>query len=280
MLAYLGTAAAAILAVALIGLYVLSVGQQEVPMGPAASYAGALQLDASGAVLASWNQTTRYCTGTPWAVPDGTVATDAAGNATLTMTGKPGSCVALVSPADYPSGVIEADIRFPELPGNPTAIADWTAFWLTDQVHWPANGEIDAAEAKPLTGVNAVSYHWGTTKKSLDMSTDGLGPDGKIPVAGGPNLTANWHVVDIVFTKGFFAVYYDGKEYASLHSSVITGARMNILLTSAVTPATKAVEKALGGKPKNSDSSPATIEVKYLRIWSYATAGTTSTSGA
>ena len=75
--------------------------------------------------------------------------------------------------------------------------------------------------------------------------------------------------MDVVFTKGFFAVYYDGKEYASLHSGVITGAPLNILLNSGVTPSTKAEEKAIGGKPKNSDSSPATVEVKYLKVWSY-----------
>jgi hypothetical protein len=29
------------------------------------------------------------------------------------------------------------------------------------------------------------------------------------------------------------------------------------------------VEQRIGGRPINSDSSPATLAVKYLRIWSY-----------
>ena len=52
------------------------------------------------------------------------------------------------------------------------------------------------------------------------MSTDGFAQDGTLPVDG-PNLTPGWHVVDVVYTKGFFAVYYDGKEYTSLSSSII-----------------------------------------------------------
>jgi hypothetical protein len=67
----------------------------------------------------------------------------------------------------------------------------------------------------------------------------------------------------------FFAVYYNGKEFASSHSSVITGAPLNILLNSAVAPSTRTVEKTIGGKPKNSDSSPAAVEIKYLNVWAY-----------
>jgi len=267
-LAYGGGAAGAILAAGLIGVHVLTAGKQAAPVGGAASYAGSLELDASGAELASWNQTSSFCPESSWTVPDGTVSTNTAGDAMLNTTGKPGSCVAIISPGTYAAGVIEADIDFPALPGKSGTVADWTAFWLTDQANWPKNGEIDAVETEPLTGVNAVSYHWGTTKKPLDMSTDGLAPNGKIPVAS-PNLTPGWHVVDIVFTKGFFAVYYDGKEFAGARSSVITGAPLNVLLNSAVTPSTKAAEKVIGGKPKNSDSSPATVAVKYLRVWSY-----------
>lgn len=267
-LAYVGTAAAAILAAGLVGLHVATTRAATGPFGAAASYAGSLELNASGAVLASWEQTQNYCPQYSWTVADGTVTTEPSGNAMLSTTGKPGSCVAVITPGAYSSGVVEADINFPALPGNAGTIANWTAFWLTDQEHWPRNGEIDAVETEPLTGVNAVSYHWGTRDKPLDMSTDGLAPDGKIPVSA-PNLTPGFHVVDVVFAKGFFAVYYDGKEFASVHSSVITGAPLNILLNSTVTPDTSAGRKVIGGKPKNSDSSPASIEVKYLNVWAY-----------
>jgi hypothetical protein len=268
MLIYTGAAVLVILAAAAIGVRVLTT-KSTVPEGPAAGYAGALELSASGAQLASWDQTSSYCHQSSWTVADGTVTTDPAGGALLSTTGKPGSCVAVISPGAYSSGVVEADIDFPALPAKPGTIANWTAFWLTDQAKRPADGELNAVEANPVTGVNAVSYHWGTKKKPRDMSTDGLARDGKIPVAG-PNLTPGFHVVDIVFTKGFFAVYYDGREYASSHSSVITGAPLNVLFTSAVTPRTRAVEKGIGGKPKNSDSSPATVEVKYLNVWAYS----------
>lgn len=226
-------------------------------------YAGSLELDASGSELASWNQTSSFCTSPSWSVPDGTVATDSAGHATLTTTGKPGSCVAIISPGTYSSGIVEADIDFPALPGAPRTIADWTSFWLTNQEKWPTDGEIDAVEASPASGVNAVSYHWGTHQSPRTLSTS----DSPGIRAAGPNLTPGWHIVDVVFTKGFFAVYYDGRIFASLRSSAVTGSPLNILLTTSVTP--KAAEQLIGGTPKNSDSSPATLAIKYLKVWSY-----------
>lgn len=269
MLAYGGAAVAAVLAAALVGVHVLTSPSTPVPVGPAANYAGSLELSASGAELASWNQTPSFCREVSWGVPDGAVTTAATGDALLTTTGKPGSCVGIISPGAFSSGVVEADIDFPALPGKPGTIADWTALWLTDQATWPVDGEIDAVETEPATGVNAVSYHWGTRSKALEMSTDGFAPNGKIAVYG-PNLTPGWHVVDVVFTKGYFAVYYDGKEFASATSSVITGSALNILLNSSVTPDTSALRKTIGGTPKNSDSSPATVQVKYLKVWSYS----------
>ena len=260
--------AVVVAAAAVVGLDVATSGPAPVPAA-AASYAGSLELNASGSQLASWNQTSTYCTEDSWEVPDGAVSTDSSGDATLSTTGKPGSCVAIISPQAYSSGVIEADIDFPALPGNPKTIADWSALWLTDQANWPADGEIDAVEAEPATGVNAVAYHWGKAQSPLSVSTDGFAPDGKLPIDG-PNLTPGWHTVDIVFTKGFFAVYYDGKKFTSSSSSVITGTALNIILSTSVTPNTSAVDQTIGGgSPKNSDSSPATIAIKSLKIWSY-----------
>jgi hypothetical protein len=260
--------AVVVVAAAAVGVEVATSGPAPVPVA-AASYAGSLELNASGSQLASWNQTSTYCTEDSWEVPSGTVSTDPSGDATLSTTGKPGSCVAIISPETYSSGVIEADIDFPALPGKPKTIADWTALWLTDQANWPVDGEIDAVEAEPVTGVNAVAYHWGTAQSPQSVSTDGFAPDGNLPVDG-PNLTPGWHTVDIVFTKGFFAVYYDGKKFTSASNSVITGAPLNIILSTSVTPNTSAVDQTIGGgAPKNSDSSPATIAIKSLKIWSY-----------
>ena len=232
-----------------------------------ASYAGSVTLNATGSQLTSWNQTSTFCTGQSWEVPDGKVSTDSSGDAVLATTGSPGSCVGLVSPGAYSSAVIEAYIYFPPLPGKPNTIADWTSLWLTDQATWPVDGELDAVEAEPVTGVNATAWHGGTVNSPQSMSTDGFAPDGTLP-KDGPDLTPGWHVVDIVYTKGFFAVYYDGREFTSLSSSVVTGSPLNILITTSVTPDISQVEQTIGGPPLNSDSSPVGMAVKYVKIWS------------
>jgi len=232
------------------------------------SYAGGVMLNATGATLTSWNQTSSFCSGQSWEVGDGTVSTDSSGDAVLATTGKAGSCVGLVSPDAYSSAVIEAYIYFPPLPGKPDTIADWTSVWLTNQATWPVDGELDAVEAEPVTGVNATAWHGGTTDSPLWMSTDGFAQDGTLP-KNGPNLTPGWHVVDIVYTKGFFAVYYDGKEFTSLTSDDVTGAALNIYLTTSVTPNIDSIQQQLGGPPVNSSSSPATLGVKYVKVWSY-----------
>jgi hypothetical protein len=230
------------------------------------SYAGSLLLDDAGSRLASWNQTSQTCPELPFPVTDGTVGTDARGDATLTVNG-PGSCAALVSPDSYASAVIEAEVDFPALPGHPGTIANWTALWLTDDGAWPENGELDAVETEPVNGVNAVSWHSGTVGALFVASTDGFYP-ARLPVSA-PNLTPGWHTVDVVYTRGFFAVYYDGRQYTSYTSDHVTGDPLNIYVTTTVTPDVSSAEQQIGGPPVNSDASPATVAVRYLRIWSY-----------
>jgi hypothetical protein len=89
----------------------------------------------------------------------------------------------------------------------------------------------------------------------------------KLPVEGA-DLTPGWHTVDIVYTKGFFAVYYDGHEYTSYTSSNVTGAPLSLYFTMVNTPATSAIEAQIGSAPINSDSSPATYTLRYLKVWS------------
>jgi hypothetical protein len=232
-------------------------------------YAGSLILDDTGSQLIPWNQTSSFCATKSWEIPDGIVSTNSIGDATLKTTGTPGSCVALISPAAYSSGVIETSIDFPALPSDPNTIANWTSFWLTDTQAgtWPMAGELDAAEVEPDAGVSAVTYHWGTTASPLRISTSG--PPGDVLPVEGPNLTPGWHVVDLVYTSGYFAVYYDGILYTSYSSSVITGDALNVVISAAVTPDTSTIEQELDGPPINSDSSPATVAVKYVRVWSY-----------
>jgi hypothetical protein len=233
-----------------------------------AKYAGKVVLNAAGSQLESWNQTSSFCTEDDWEVPDGSVYTDKSNDAVLATTGKAGSCVGLISPQAYSSAVIEAYAYFPPLPGHSGTIADWSSLWLTNQSAWPQDGELDAVEAEPATGVNAVAWHWGPSGDEQSMSTDGYAADGTLPVDA-PNLTSGWHVVDIAYTSGFFAVYYDGKLFTSLSNSAVTGAALNLLITTSVTPDNSEVEQTIGNAPQNSDSSPAGMAVKYVKIWSF-----------
>jgi hypothetical protein len=232
-----------------------------------ASYAGSLLLNATGSQLTSWNQTSSFCTQQDWEVPNGTVSTDSSDDAVLTTNGQSGSCVGLISPGAYSSGVVEVYAYFPPLPGS-SDIANWTSIWLTDQAAWPTDGELDAVEAEPATGVNAVAWHWGSSGAQQYMSTDGFAADGTLP-KDGPNLTPGWHVVDIVYTQGFFAVYYDSKLFTTLSSSVVTGSALNVLITTSVTADNMEVDSEIGNNPQNSDSSPAGMAVKYIKVWSY-----------
>src|ERR1700722_12354103 len=233
-----------------------------------ASYAGSLVLNATGSQLTSWNQTSSFCTQQDWEVPNVTVYTDSSNDAVLTTNGSSGSCVGLISPGAYSSAVIEVYAYFPPLPGSPDTIANWTSIWLTDQATWPTDGELDAVEAEPATGVNAVAWHWGSSGAQQYMSTDGFAADGTLP-KDGPNLTPGWHVVDIVYTQGYFAVYYDSKLYTSLSSSIVTGSALNILITTSVTADNSEVDSEIGNTPQNSDSSPAGIAVKFVKVWSF-----------
>lgn len=236
------------------------------PLG-GANYAGSLELTESGSQLTSWNVTSSYCTEQSWGVPDGSVGTDADGDATISTTGATGSCAALISPQSYSSAVIEAEIDFPALPGSPGTIADWTSFWLTNGSQWPQDGELDAVEAEPVTGVNAVAWHSGSTGNVFSASTDDFFPT-QLP-KDGTNLSPGWHTVDIVYTQGFMAVYYDGQEYTSYSSGNVTGDPLNIYLTTSVTPDISSVDQVIGGPPRNSSSQPATMAIKYVKVWSF-----------
>ena len=233
-----------------------------------AKYAGQVLSNTTGAALAAWNQTQSFCTQADWAKADGSVYDDRSDDTVLTTTGSPGSCVGLISPQAYSSAVIEAEVYFPPLPGHPNTIADWTSFWLTNQAAWPADCELDAVEAEPATGVNAAAWHWGAAGAEQSMSTDGFARQGTLP-SEGPNLTPGWHVVDVVYTQGFFAVYYDAKLFTSLSSGVVTGAPLSLLITTSVTPDNGEVQATIGNAPQNSDSSPAGLAVKYVKVWSY-----------
>ena len=235
------------------------------PLG-GASYAGAVVFSETGSQLTSWNDTSSFCTGQSWEVPNGTVTTDSSGDAILKVAGTSGSCVSIHSPSIYSSDVIEADIDFPALPSKTSTIADWTSFWM-DGISWPEDGELDAVEAEPINGIDAAAWHSGTSTAEFTASTDGFYST-KLPKDTSP-LTPGWHVVDIVYTKGFMAVYYDGKEFTSYKSTNVTGDPMSVILSTSMAPNTSAVQSAIGGAPVNSSTSATSLTIKYLKIWAY-----------
>ncbi len=228
---------------------------------------GTLELDATGAQLAGWNQTSDYCPQTSGMVGNGTVGSGDEGEVTLTTSGQAGSCVGLISPGLYSSAVIEADIDFPALPSDGGEIANWCGFWLTNGAQWPQAGELDAVEVEPVNAANAVTWHSGTTSAEFSASTSGFSPV-QLPVTG-PNLSPGWHQVDIVYTKGYFAVYYDGEQFTSYTSSNVTGDPLNVYVTMADTPNTAAMLKLIGSPPINSSTKAATMSVRYVKVWSF-----------
>ena len=230
-------------------------------------YKGTLELDATGSQLTGWNQTADYCPQTSGMVGNGTVGTGDEGDATLTTSSAAGSCVGLISPGLYSSAVIEADIDFPALPSNGDEIANWCGFWLTNGAQWPQAGELDAVEVEPVNAANAVTWHSGTTSAEFSASTSGFSPV-QLPVTG-PNLSPGWHLVDIVYTKGYFAVYYDGVQFTSYTSSNVTGDPLNVYLTMANTPNTAAIQQLIGSPPINSSTKAATMSVRYVKVWSF-----------
>jgi len=60
----------------------------------------------------------------------------------------------------------------------------------------------------------------GTAAAPFATSTSGYVP-ARLPVTSA-DLTPGWHTVDMVYAKGFFAVYYDGRLFTSYTSDNVT----------------------------------------------------------
>ena len=59
-----------------------------------------------------------------------------------------------------------------------------------------------------------------------------------------------------------------GRNPVAYHG--VLGVTLNLIISSSVTPSTQEVEQTIGGSaPVNSDSSPATMAVRYVKVWSY-----------
>jgi hypothetical protein len=229
-------------------------------------HAKTLILNDAGSKLVAWNKSSSYCTVSPDYKATGKVGVSKTGSATLTTTGTAGSCVGLISPGAYSSGVIEASIYFPALAGKPGTIANWDGIW-TAGATWPNDGELDATEVEPVDATNAVTYHSGTTASLFSATTSPYAPT-RLPIQAA-NIKPGWNMVDIVFRAGYFAVYYNGHLYTSYTSSHVVGKPMNIYVTMVNTPNTTWVTQHIGAAPINSSKTASVLQVKYLRVWSY-----------
>jgi beta-glucanase (GH16 family) len=131
-------------------------------------------------------------------------------------------CAEIQSPGYYNQGIFEARIYFRAAPGT-TKIADWPSFWLANQGPggWPADGEIDVAEA--LDGCLTENYHGGTLIRPGVASYNENG--------GCLGIGAGWHTVDVVWAGHTVTYYVDGRQGRSYTSPSISDAPEQMMFT-------------------------------------------------
>jgi len=136
-------------------------------------------------------------------------------------------------------GAFEARIDMPATSGG--KVADWPAFWLDGEGHWPVTGEIDVVEG--LMGHACYHFHY---------SLNGVpaGPGGCTSTGPG------WHTYGAVWTPNSITYYYDGVKVGVITSGV-THTPMYLILNMTDNQA-GAVARVI----------PATIRVAYVRAWS------------
>lgn len=83
------------------------------------------------------------------------------------------------------------------LPGTPTAIDDWPAFWLDGYGEWPKTGENDILEG--LGGKAGWHYH-----------SPAGGPGGSV------TMDAGWHDLRCEVRGSLATYFYDGKQVGQL----------------------------------------------------------------
>jgi beta-glucanase (GH16 family) len=181
---------------------------------------------------------------------------EANGELDLSLTQESESCGAT---QPYTSGIVTTNGKFSFTYGFvevrawlPTLAngqaADWPAIWLDGQ-SWPNDGEIDLMEG--LGG--SVCAHWhGPTNGGA-----GYGAGGGTGCPAG-TYTGGWHTFAADWEPGIVTYYYDGKSIGSVSSSTstITGSPMYIILN-------------LAGEPGGGTTAPATLRIKYVRVWQH-----------
>jgi hypothetical protein len=137
----------------------------------------------------------------------------------------------------YTYGYAEAEIW---LPGT-TDLADWPAFWELGQLYDVPKGEIDIVES--LAGQACATFHNGSASPSF-CSTG--------------NFTGGWHTFAADWEPGVVNYYYDGTKILSVTSGV-TSYPMYLVL-----------DLALSTKITSPDTTPATMQVNYVRVWQHS----------
>lgn len=176
-----------------------------------------------------------------------------ANNITLFTTGNSNDCTDIESPHTYPTTdgyVYETDMYF-------SNNRNWPAFWMYGD-NWPSGGEIDAFEINFET--NYVSYHYGSSPPGSELSTY---DHTLTPLAGTPNITPGWHIIDISFGAGDITVWYDGKAYVNVPMNIAAPAWIVWSEGSCDMP-----DEGQSVCASQSDiGSPGYVEVKWLRIF-------------
>jgi hypothetical protein len=125
-------------------------------------------------------------------------------------------------------------------PTSSGLIADWPAFWADGQ-NWPADGEIDVLEG--LGGQACAHFH---------------DPDGAEGACAAGSFAGHWATFGADWQPGSVTYFYDGVKVFT-DTSGITSAPMYLILNLAVAP----------GQPASLISTPASMQVAYVRVWQH-----------
>jgi beta-glucanase (GH16 family) len=123
------------------------------------------------------------------------------------------------------------------LPVTQGQIVNWPAVW-SDGQNWPTGGESDILEG--LSGRACFNVHSATPR----------------PPSCVPGNYAGWHTFASEWRPGSMTYYYDGLRVGRITTSV--SSPMYLVLAYTVAPAIY--------RPT---SSPATMEVSYVRVWQH-----------
>lgn len=155
--------------------------------------------------------------------------------------------------AMMPGDVVEFRAKFP---GNASGIFNWPAIWTSaSNSNWPAQGEVDVAEAG--NGPLQINYHYGSPPNGSsqnDIATYTLG-----------QVAASWHVWTFQRGSGTngYKVWLDGQFVAQWTSQDGGGGEGACVSTGTASGATG--YNAYYG-------SQSAFQVDYVRIWSPPTA--------